>query len=342
MKRIVLPLLLLLAFAAPALATDFTVLPYPKNGHEASMDDWAAAVKDLQEINATGIAIMKTWRELEPEKGAYGLAQLGKDFTWNAAEGRKALFSLQFINTMKREVPPDLSGKDWDDPEMIARFQQLFAQMEKLGAAPPKFIALGNEVDIYFEKHPKEVAAFLKFYHRAAAAAQSVYPGARIGVTVTYEGLVKGRGEVIRQMIDAGEVAIFTYYPVIDLKPRPVENVAANLDSILAAAGNKDVVLQEAGYPSGAAIGSSEEKQALFYRVLLGALKERPQFRFASLFLLHDFAPKLCDDLIGYYGFEKAPQGPKAKFREFLCTLGLKKHDGTPKPAWREVRETLK
>lgn len=342
MKRILLIFALLLAFAAPALATEFSIAPYPKGGMEASADDWNAAVLDLKSINAAGMAVMKKWSELEPQKGKYDLRALADDFAFNAREGRKVLFSLQLINTVKRELPPDLNDVEWEDPALLARYEILLEAMAQAGVTSPKYMSLGNEVDIYFEKHPDEVKSYLKFYHRAVVATQKVFPNTRVGITVTYEGLPKQRGDLVQQMVDASEVAIFTYYPVIDLKPQPVENVGANLDAILKVAGNKSVLLQEAGYPSGEGIGSSAEKQAFFYRALLGGIKQRPQIKFASLFLLHDFAPGLCDDLVKYYGFEKAPRGPKMKFREFLCTLGVKEFDGKPKPAWSVVQAELK
>ena len=195
---------------------------------------------------------------------------------------------------------------------------------------------------MYFEKHPGEVDAYLKFYHRAVIATQRAFPGARMGITVTYDGLAKRRGALVQKLVDASEMAVFTYYPVIDLKPLPVENVGAHLDAMLEVAGPKRVLLQEVGYPSAESIGSSEAKQAFFYRAVLGGIKQRGQIKFASLFLLHDFEKKVCDDMIVYYGFEKAPQGPKEKFRDFLCSLGVKNADGTPKPAWDVVQAELK
>lgn len=342
MKRIFLTFALLLAFVAPALATDFSIVPYPKGGVQATTDDWKAAVMDLRSINATGMAVMKKWSELEPQKGKYNLKTLAEDFAFNAREGRKVLFSLHLINTVRRELPPDLNDVEWDDPALLARYEMFLEAMAQAGMTAPKYMSLGNEVDIYFEKHPDEVKAYLKFYHRAVVATQKVFPNTRIGITVTYEGLPKQRGELVQQMVDASEVAIFTYYPVFDLKPQPVENVGANLDAILKIAGNKNVLLQEAGYPSGEGIGSSAEKQAFFYRALLGGIKQRGQIKFASLFLLHDFEKKVCDDMIVYYGFEKAPQRPKEKFRDFLCSLGVKNADGTPKPAWDVVQAELK
>ncbi len=343
MKHIIPAFLLLLSLAMPAMAAEFTILPYPRQGLKSGVDDFVAAVNDMKEIGSTGIVITKTWVDMEPKKRSYdGLHQLGKDFNFNTDDGRHVFFGFQPINTVKRSLPPDLMDKAWDDPDLIGRFQELVDHFSLEGAKPPKYISLANEADVYFETHPKEVEAFLKFYQRASVVAKQAFPSARIGITVTYDGLVKGRGAVIQKLVDASELAIFTYYPMTDLKVQPVENVGENLDAILQVAGEKDLLLQEVGYPSGASLESSPEKQAAFFKHVIGAIQQRDQIKFAGLFMLHDFEPELCDQLVGYYGFEKAPAEPKQRFREFLCTLGVKSFGGAEKPAWKAVKEALK
>lgn len=336
LKSIIFGLALALFAAAPAFAAEIAISPYPAHGEQASGAEWQAAIKAADAAGATAILMTKTWHELEPEKKQYHLAAIAKDIGDSRAANRTVFFGLQMINTVKRDMPADLIETDWDAPEMTARFRALLAAYPA-GVAAPKYVSLANEADVYFEKHPREVAPFLKFYQRAAAAAQTAFPGARMGITVTYEGLRNGRGAIIQQLVEASDVAIFTYYPVLDLKPQPVENVGENLDALLKVAGTKDVLLQEVGYPSGAGIGSSEDKQAMFYKLFLSALTSREQIRLANIFLLHDFTPQLCETFIGYYGFEKSNDALKQKFRDFICTLGLKNTDGTPKKAWGVV-----
>lgn len=341
MKHLILALLFLLV-TNPATAADFAITGYPRHGDRAEAADWLAMLEDFKAVNARGMVITKSWTDLEPTKRAYtGLEQLGKDFASNVKDGRDVFFGIQPINTTRRTLPPDLMGKDWDDAEVIGRFQELVDRLSLQGAPAPKFVSLANEADVYLGDRPKEVEKFLKFYERASAIVKQAFPGTRAGITVTYDGLVKGRGALIQKLIDASDIAIFTYYPVIDLVPQPVENVGDNLDGILKVAGEKEVLLQEVGYPSAELLGSSPKTQGVFFRNVIGAIQQREQIKFASLFILHDFSPQLCDMFVTYYGFEKAPEAPKKKFREFLCSLGMKKFDGTEKPAWVEVKKAL-
>lgn len=343
MKRIFPIIALLVCLSATARAADFTIAPLPSHGLESTPEDFKAAMDDLKAVNAKGIVITKTWGELEPKKGAYqNIIQLAQDFRYHTGEGRDVFFGFQPINTVKRDMPKDLMTVDWDAPEMIARFEALVDAIAGAEPAAPKYISLANEADIYFDSHPKEVAPFIKFFTAASAIMKrKAFPGARIGITVTWEGLVKGRGAMIQKLVDAGDMAIFTYYPMIDLTLQPIENIGEHLDGMLKVAGEKDLYLQEVGYPSGRLIGSTPRAQAFFFKNVIGAIQSRDQIKFASLFVLHDFSPQLCDMLEGYYGFEKAPEEPKKKFRDFLCTLGLKEYGGKEKPAWAEVRRAL-
>ncbi|HYD18012.1 MAG TPA: hypothetical protein VEF76_06010 [Patescibacteria group bacterium] len=338
-----LGVLLVFLMTGTALAADFTVQPYPRNGQGASAEDWNAAMKDLGDLRAAAVVISKSWKDLEPGSRVYGdIEQLAKDFSDNAAAGRAVFFGFQPINTVRRELPRDLAAMAWNDAEMIARFKELVVKLAESGATPPKYVSLANEADVYFEKNPKEIGAFLKFYEQAQAILkQNGWSQSRIGITVTFDGLLKGRTAIADKLLQASEIAIFTYYPVIDLKPLPVENITEHLDLMQKAAGEKDIVLQEAGYPSSEGIGSSEARQAKFFDTLISAVRARDQFRMASLFALHDFSAAACDNYAAYYGFGKAPKATRRKFRDFLCTLGLKRADGTGKAAWQTVVKNL-
>lgn len=53
-----------------------------------------------------------------------------------------------------------------------------------------------------------------------------------------------------------------------------------------------------------------------------------------NLFLLHDFTTEECDLPGEYYGIPN-----NAQLEAFLCTLGLRLADGTPRPAWQAVND---
>ena len=71
-------------------------------------------------------------------------------------------------------------------------------------------------------------------------------------------------------------------------------------------------------------------KQAAFVTNVFTAWKAaNGRIPFLNVFLLHDFTQSMCDDFGVYYGLPNVPS-----FKAFLCSLGLRKADGTARQAW--------
>ncbi|MBI1215435.1 MAG: hypothetical protein GC185_06430 [Alphaproteobacteria bacterium] len=344
MKRMFLFLCLagfLLLGATASRAADFGISPFPAHGDKPTPVDIIDALQDVHKAGATATVITKTWRDLEPAKGLYNLSSLARTINDSADMDMKEMVGIQVINTTKRDMPPDLMDKKWDDPEVAARFDALMHNIALMLTSGPKFVSIGNEADVYFQSHPDELPAYMKFFQHAQSSAQRTFQGARVGITVTYEGLVSGREKIIQTLLQPCPVAIFTYYPLVNMKPLPLENVGEHLDAIVKAAGERPVVLQEVGFPSGVLIGSSQDKQAFFFKTVIPAIRQRPQIAMANLFMLHDFTDKLCNQLVRYYNGDKWPAETKDKFRDFMCTLGMKDENDKPKSAWHAVLEAM-
>jgi hypothetical protein len=336
-------LFLFLCMAVPrnVRAAVFAITANPRNSEKATIFDWMNVAADLREADAKGIVITKTWSSLEPSKENYNLHQLAKDIGSNIRDGREVFFGFQPINTTKRDIPSDLEHTRWDDPALIERYRELLDHLASESPAQPKYISIGNEVDIYFQKHPDEFSSYLRFYKAAYDLTHLKFPDSQIGVTVTHWGILTEGHESINQLLAISDIAIFTYYPLKDLDPLPLDQIENSLDAIVLAAQGKPVVLQEIGFPSGTLVGSSEEMQAAFLTNIITGIKARPEFTFASIFLLHDFSPAFCDQLAGYFGVSGSDDDAR-KFRDVLCTLGLRKSDGQEKLAWRSVVDALK
>lgn len=330
------------ALCLPCLATDWGVLPYPRNPLAGKPSDLVEAIEKVQAISAPVNVTLLGWHDLEPGKETYDIKGRLGGFGYAAKQGMIPYFGVSVINTVKRDMPDDLLGAAWSDPRIIARFAKMLEVAAKELPRDLPYFVIGNEVDSYFEKHPDEVDSYLAFYSKARSLVKLRYPRAKVGMSVTFEGLRKDKSRgVIARAIQASDAAIFTFYPIFDLKPTPPAETPALLDQLVAAAQNKDVLLQEVGYSSGKAIGSSEAMQAEFFRLIIPAIKARPQIKLASIFALYDFDPKVCDMLTNYYGMNSwFVNGASA--RGFLCTLGVHDASGRPKPAWYVIEKALK
>jgi hypothetical protein len=131
------------------------------------------------------------------------------------------------------------------------------------------------------------------------------------------------------------DVVVITYYALrSDLHVEDPSIVRSSYAAMLDAAGGKPVVVQEIGYPASPLLGSSDSLQAVFFTNAIDEWTKIDASRmpFVSLFLLHDFTQEQCDAFGQYYGLPD-----NAEFEAYLCTLGLRHADGTPRPAWQAV-----
>jgi len=341
LKLLPLTLLLLALLQPPAAhATEWGVLPLPKNALAMNPEDWAAAYNMVLAINAPLNVTLLSWKDLEPQTETYDVKNRLGGFAYAATLGMRGYFGVSLINTVKRDMPDDLAALEWTNPALLPRFEKLLNQLQTQLPADLRYFVIGNEVDVYFGKHPSEWAGYAAFYAEAKAMVQRRFPQAKVGMAVTYEGLKSGRTADISRAVAASDAAFFTFYPVLNLKAVPPAQTPAMLDELIANAQGKDVLLQEVGYPSSEKIGASPALQASFFETIIPAIAARPQIKLASIFLLHDFEPKLCNILTSYYGADQWGN-LTTPFKEFICTLGVHSFDGTPKPAWDVIAKHL-
>lgn len=346
MAKFFIPLLvgLFLFLPTSANAADFTVLPFPRNFMDFKPENYEEALQQVKQITAPHAVnvTLHDWSKLEPTAGTYRVEEEMGGALHAIDLGYTPYVGATVIDTTNLARPKDLEKTTWNDPLLLQRYEAL---LDVLAAKFPRtvpYFVIGNEVDVYLDKHRDELTGFQQFLPAAIHAVRQRFPQAQIGVSVTYEGYLSDRKDIISLMIAASDAAFFTFYPQVAMKFFPPAETPAQLDILISAAQNKPVLLQEVGYPSGAKT-SSEAMQAEFFRVIIPAIQARPQIKLASLFALHDFEPKLCDMLTSYYGVNGIMSFMPwvTEFKAFLCTLGLKTSDGHPKQAWNVVMESL-
>lgn len=328
----------------PARAADISMFMFPKHGDQAAVSDFMEAINLSTALGSKSFVISKRWNELEPQVDQFELDKLRDDLKLGYDRGWDMYLEIQPINTVKREMPAELQTADWTDPRVIV---QLDKTLKKLKEFPTmgsvRHLLIGNEVDVYFAAHPDELDDYLMFYESAAELIRKTFPDATPGITVTFDGTRDPvRLAMIQKIIQKVPVVSFTYYPVLDLVAQPVDQVPAHLDKMIQLAGDKPIILQEVGFPSSPAVQSSEAMQAAFFTTFLTEIQKRPQFKMASIFLLHDLGENYCNTFDQYYGFSQASTALRQQFHAFLCSLGLRNVDGTPKPAWGVVESMLK
>jgi hypothetical protein len=133
----------------------------------------------------------------------------------------------------------------------------------------------------------------------------------------------------------AADVWIATYYPIDGyFVPRTPGAALTELPQLTGLAGGKPLVLQEVGYPSASSLGSSEQAQAQFIANVFQVWRTLgSQLPFVNFVSLHDTTASVCAQFALYYGVGTLG-GDVNNFKAYFCSLGIRRSDGTPKPAW--------
>lgn len=338
MMRRILCALAFVAFALPVHAEHYySISPFPQSDQGVTMQSFLAGIDLLVEAGANAQVITKTWHELERTPGTLELEDLRGGLDYSIQKKLTPYVGIQMINTLVKDVPDDLRAVPFDDPRMLDRFTQLLTQIAPLLRGRVPYLSLGNEVDIYLEKHPEEIAPFMVFLDKSIALAHVLLPGVQIGVTGTHEGLLKNRVPLLTQLNQHTDVVILTYYPSGDDSGHITgpETVPADFARMLQFSGAKPLLLQEVGYPTSPNVGGSESKQAAFMENIFVAWQQAgPRMPLLNIFALHDFSPEFCGAFMDYYRF-----GQNETMAGFLCTLGLRDMQGQPKQAWKTILE---
>ena len=322
--------------AAPGVMSISTLprlMPPPQTPEEFAARGQEAL--DLaHDAGARGQVSTYLWSQLEPGNSGYDNGQmqdLDNAIAGAAGRGQVEYLGIQLVNTTARELPSDLAALAFDDARVKSRFHALLDRVITPHAGTVRYLSIGNEVDVYLNTHPTEWSHYRNFYADAVQYAHSLDPLLKIGVTTTVDGALTAATANMQQLNASSDVVIATYYPLQGhFLVRDPSAPASDFPALLAFAGSKPLVLQEVGYPAAPGIGSSDAQQADFIGSVFDAWKSADgRIPFLNFFVLHDFTPQICSDLTAYYG---APGD--SQVADFLCSLGLRLDDGTPRPAW--------
>jgi hypothetical protein len=224
----------------------------------------------------------------------------------------------------------------FNDLAVITRFRLLLDRvLTNAHRGQIRYLSIGNEVDAHLRVNPQEWPQYREFYNAAVAYAHTLDPNVKVGVTGTADGALVHSPMELTDLNTMSDVIILTYYPLQfsvqgEVTVRNPTVVASDFPQLLNFAGAKQLVLQEVGHPASALNGSSESMQAQFVTNVFGAWKNaNGKIPFLNYFLLHDFPQQLCDELSVKNGVPD-----NQSFNAFLCTLGLRTANGTPRTGW--------
>ena len=296
--------------------------------------DHGAELEKAKAIGSSAVQITFPWNVLEPTSGQMDLGFLTFAMDYYRARNVTVLLSIPTIDTVEKMFPADLMALPMDDAAVIARFESLLTQVLAVSQTELTHMVIGNEVDIYLGARPQvEWDAYQSLVDSGVAHIETTRPDIDVGISVSFGGLPDVR---LAAMTASTDVRYVTYYYIgNEFGGTPADNVASDFDTMLAYADDQPLVLQEYGYPTGAATGGSDVGQADFIRETFAAWDANAQrIAFVMFSIMFDRDRTYCEETAAYYGFPG-----NEEFIQFLCTLGLRTYDDQPKPAWLELED---
>ena len=180
-------------------------------------------------------------------------------------------------------LPVALQGKRFDDPDVRAAFVS-YAEYVALNYKPD-YLALGVEMNLYYEKNKQDFDNFRSLYAEAYDAVKKQSPNTQVTVTLQYEdlqGLLPREDphfpswQLTRAFNPKLDVMAISSYP--SFRYPSAAAIPANYYTQLRAFTDKPIVIAEMGFSSqpgqqGLNSGSEEQQAAFVKRALADAQK---------------------------------------------------------------------
>ena len=229
-------------------------------------------------------------------------------------------------------LPVSLAGKRFDDGDVRAAFVS-YAEYVAINYKPA-YMALGVEMNLYYEKNKEDFQNFRSLYAQAYAAVKKQSPSTQVTVTFQYEdlqGLLPREDthfaswELVRAFDpDIDFIGISTYPSFAFDTPAAIP---PNYYTQLRAFTEKPIAIAEMGYasqsgPGGSNGGTEEGQQAYLARILLEAAAVPMPF-------------------IVWFAIWDPTYARDTAFAPFQH-IGLWRDDDTAKPAWQPWEEAAR
>jgi hypothetical protein len=308
--------------------------------------------KTIVEAHDAGVQATHTylnWANVETKPEVYDWSFPDIQIDTTSLEGIRQSLVIEFIHTsVLGDAPDDLAGLSFSDPEYRERATAFAVAVAERYGDELDYLELGNEVNIYFNDHPEEMQPFLEFARQARDAIHAVRPDLPVGTVLAFHELINNGQLDLVDTFKFGDFLAYTYYPHApgfryDGDPGIFVGV---LDQMIERSGDMPFIIVENGWATAASLGGSEERQAEYIRDTFAALAQRRgAFGWHLWFGFHDGERSACEQ--GGLTFMPPGTDPASlgdawgAFVDYLCTLGLKHADDTPKLGWDVFKEEL-
>jgi hypothetical protein len=312
------------------------------------MVDYGTAYLQATALGVREVSVSLDWSLLEPSEGNYDNTLTGIIDSFYPTQTGDLTLVLRPLDTSGPRLPADLAGRTFDDPLVIAAFENflthLHNQLPTLNASGKlKWIHVGNEIDTYLGSDSTRWTAWQTFFSAAKAKIETLWgTGVIVSSVAQYSVLTNNSSRPFYlTLLPDLHSAVFTYYPLnADFTVEATSQVKTDFDFMTSTLSGKPIILQECGYPSDVLNNSSEMQQADFVSAVFNAWDtHRDQIDVIDFTWQYDVDEATADQWVIDYGMSGQPNADK--FKTYLWTLGLSYNDSTEKQAMQRLRDEL-
>ncbi|MBN1439065.1 MAG: hypothetical protein JW929_06610 [Anaerolineales bacterium] len=259
------------------------------------------------------------------------------DLAWR--NGLEAVFVVDPLNGLDRRqffgLPPDLAGADFSHPVVRAAYQNFALRLAR--DYRPRYLGLASEINSYADAFPEDFPNFLSLYRETYRKVKTESPETQVFVTFQWEDINnvnrfadQGEAKIDWETIEAFEpdldLWVISSYPFVAFDS--AAQIPEDYYAPLLARTKKPLAVGEGGFGSVDMdpFRGTPEDQVLYLNAIHDQIGARLVF---WIYLILD---DLDMDSYRKY-FEGAGMGEQAETLRFFSIVGLRKRDGTPKPA---------
>lgn len=299
--------------------------------------DFEESFSMVKDVGTQFIELPLNWDDIEKSPHEYGNQFLSIANMYYPSTGTKVLLTINPVDTNVLHLPEDLVNKNFDDPEVIERYNQLmdyvFSQIPDLDLVA---VSIGNEIDAYLGEDPEKWEQYQRFFKETSKYIKE--KDVTIGCKTTFDAATKRNETEIKMLNQYSDVIMVNYYPLnADFSVKDPFVVHSDFDTLISLYPDKIIYITEAGYPSSSVLGSSESMQKEFIKEIFKAWDtHKSHIKLIDFVWLHDLSASQVDVFVEYYGVSAK------NFREYLRTLGLRQYNGKEKEAFVTLKKEAK
>lgn len=310
-------------------------------GPDLPSDALGGEIASLGAQGADFYHLRAQWNDLESNPDFLDLIKFAPGFVKDNGYDVVQLM-LVAVDTTLRTMPAAVRDLPLDSQETQDAFIALVISLfgDAAFASNVDYICLGNEVDAYFAAHPDELDSYGRFLTMAVATLRSAGVTVPIGITVTEGSLVPTLSPAARMALDHAGLDFIgvTYYPMeAGFQFRDPITADEDVDAVMTATGNAQVLWQEIGYASASANNGSDARQAEFIgRAIERITQHRERVIGINVNWSCDLPMAECERLATDLYLTPPGTPGRDAFVGFLCSLGLRRPTTpiTDRPAW--------